>query len=125
MVKIKLNTAKLYQKIESAFQNTASDFAEMQKEQMLSVKWDWPRITVRQNGTIVYSPRDIIDTGKLFDSLELQNNQKLSYQYNWNTDYAAKVHNGEQGKPARPWVSEAVKENDLVLNFKNNLQKRL
>lgn len=124
-MKIKLNTNKFYQKIEVAFQNTVLDFAQMQKEQMQSVKWDWPRITIRANQTIVYSPRDIIDTGVLFKSLELSKNHKYSYQYNWNTDYAAKVHNGEKGKPARPWITESIAENDLVLNFKKNLQKEL
>ena len=34
-------------------------------------RWSWPRLTYRQNGDVAGSPRDIVDTGELRDSREL------------------------------------------------------
>jgi hypothetical protein len=125
MNKTKLDIDKFYQKINQAFQNTVIDFGEMQKEEMESVKWDWPRVTIRQNGTIVYSPRDILDTGTLYNALSINQNNLHLYTYSWNTDYAVFVHNGAQSTPARPWITEAINNNDITLVFLNHLKNEL
>lgn len=36
-------------------------------EQIESPKWEWDRVTHRQEGYAVFSPRDIVDTGTLRD----------------------------------------------------------
>lgn len=125
MNKVNLDINKFYQKIHKAFQNTVIDFGEMQKEEMESVKWDWPRVTIRENGTIVYSPRDIIDTGTLYNALNITQDNLHLYFYSWNTEYAIFVHEGTKSNPPRPWITEAIKNNDIPKNFLDNLKAEL
>ena len=58
-----------------AFTEMAIAFGETAQEIIETEMWEWPRQTVRQNGTVAGSPRDIVDTGELRDSYTIEVNQ--------------------------------------------------
>lgn len=75
---------------------------------------DWPNKTLRQNGTLAGSPRDIVDLGNLRDSQSYSRVTDFSWQFTWGVDYAALNHEGgvtERGKfhPSRPWTCYGIK----------------
>jgi hypothetical protein len=70
--------------------------------------------TLRQNSTLVGSPRDIVDLGNLRDSQSYSRVSDFSWQFAWGVDYAALNHEGgidERGKfrLARPWTCYGIK----------------
>lgn len=84
-----------------------------------SKTWDWPNVTLRQNGETVRSPRNIVDTGKLKASLAFKERNfttKTTIEIIYKTPYAAIVHYGGKIRPygdkrrdpvfipGRPWV---------------------
>lgn len=67
--------ADAYQKSENfgeAFEEMATQFGEEAQKAVEAEIWQWPRETVRQNGSVVGSPRNIIDTGELRDSYSIE-----------------------------------------------------
>ena len=120
--------------IDRAFERLVDEFKDLQIEQLERVKWDWYRNTKRQSGQIVNSPRDIVDTGKLRDSLNLVEVDNSHVRYEYQEDYAGLVHQGFDGVgkagspesyPARPWVASALDENDLLAIFCGYLAEEL
>ncbi len=51
--------------IAKAFRSTAQQSNTHMKKLIRSKIWDWPGTTVRRNGRVVGSPRNIVDTGEL------------------------------------------------------------
>jgi len=101
-----------------AFDKTAQDFAIAQQEQMDAEVYDWPRTTERSSGEVVSSPRDIVDTGELKESLEVSEVSRFQYEYYYPPDYAAIVHEGGKtasGReyPARPWIEDSAIAMDI------------
>ena len=67
--------AESFQKSEDfaqAFTEMAIAFGETAQENINAEAWEWPRETVRQNGMVAGSPRDIVDTGELRDSYTIE-----------------------------------------------------
>ena len=62
------------QNLDAAFKATAITYNRAMQEAIASPVWNWPRRTVRSDGSIAGSPRDILDTG------DLLNSQKLSFE---------------------------------------------
>lgn len=59
------NDLDLNEAIGSAFRDTADALHEQIKFEILDEKWEWDRATVRSDGSVAGSPRDIYDTGNL------------------------------------------------------------
>lgn len=55
-----------------AFMAMSEGFGEACQANLEDVRWQWPRTTVRKSGDVVASPRDIVDTGELKNSYEVQ-----------------------------------------------------
>lgn len=55
-----------------AFDDLAGDFGEAMQQNIQNPIWQWPRITERQSGEIVFSPRNIVDLGTLLKSYSLE-----------------------------------------------------
>jgi hypothetical protein len=81
--------------------------------------WNWPNETLRKNGRIVSSPRNIVDTGKLKKSQKVVTSYKggtLAVAISYSAPYAGIVHYGGYVRPygnvnarlasypQRPWV---------------------
>ena len=77
--------------------------------------WPWPGKTKRRNGGEAGEIRDIVDLGNLKRSQQNQKIDNYTWQWIWNVDYSAVVHNGANLKqggnyPARPWTKTAFRE---------------
>lgn len=128
-----INFEPLYSAIERAFSRLVKEFEGLQIEQLSSEKWQWYRQTLRKNGSLVGSPRDIIDSGDLRDSLEITNINEYAVKYKYSTNYAGLVHQGFSGQsngktinyPERPWIAASYEENDLLEIFKQFLKEEL
>jgi hypothetical protein len=110
-----INWSILENQINESFAEIVDQFTEEQIDQIKSDKWEWPRETIRHNGQTVGSPRDIIDTGELINSLEVEDISNTEVVYHYPVKYAINVHEGivlASGVelPARPWVDDAVEE---------------
>lgn len=55
-----------------AFLEMSEGFGENCQSNINDTRWQWPRTTVRKNGAVVDSPRDIVDTGELKNSYQVQ-----------------------------------------------------
>lgn len=96
----------------------AMDWAEKDfKEEIEAVKWRWPNDTIRANGSVAGSPRDIVDLGGLRDSQTRENQSQYSVDFVWTggggKSYALEVHDGYTSKggqnlPARSFTDSTV-----------------
>ena len=116
--------------INDAFATLCDEFSQEQIGQLESVKWGWDGITHRKSGQVVGSPRDIVDTGELRDSLSLGMESPTECVYSYDAPHAAIVHEGAKlnnGKdiPARPWIESAISEYDLVENLARLIEDKL
>ena len=98
--------------------------------QIQSVVWGWPKDTLRKNGTTAKKIRDIVDLGDLKRSQQNQKIGNYTWQWTWNVDYSATVHNGAALKnggnyPARPWTTQAVRVVDPQKSISDTLRREL
>lgn len=115
---MKLNLSKLNSAIESSLAATNKTIARNADKALKAKRWDWDRVTRRRSGEIVYTPRDIIDTGALKRSIWLQSG-KRSAVVRYKARHAAIVHR------RRPWLKTALKETDVLKVFANELRSRI
>lgn len=99
------------------------DWADKDFDQLMaSEKWEWTdKQTRRENGEIVGSPRDIIDTGALLQSKRRDPINSSITEFVWEDDVAEFVHDGGTKKnggayPARPWTEPTLDEIDSVID---------
>jgi phage gpG-like protein len=127
--KINIDQSKLNYIINKAFDVTVEAQGEAFQNAIASDIWEWPRETLRQNRDVVSSPRDIYDTGELYDSLVISRTANAA-EYTWEADYAAIVHDGATTKngtelPARPWTKVGLEECDAPGIMQQQLDKYL
>lgn len=130
---------RLTNQVNAAFVATVQGFANTCQEHITDERWDWPRETVRSDGSIVGSPRDAVDTGRLRDSQTQPFYQStsagLKATITWapvgedGKEYALAVHNGEVDggvvKPGRPWTETALEAVDVGKTFTQECQRFL
>ena len=81
-------------------------------------RWQWANTTVRSDGSVVGTLRDIVDTGKLRDSQEVRiDGDKATIEYT--ADHAQQVH------ADRAWLSTALNESDVAKIFADKLRGQL
>lgn len=90
--------------------------------------YDWPNTTQRQNGSVVSSPRDIVDTGAFKRSQRLERPNPHIFQFVWDAQYAAYIYYGYRTlggnqMPGRDWISPAL--DDLRQNFEREVARRV
>lgn len=115
MAKLTINQSKIKQSLNKAFTGFVDKVVDAATDQIEAVKWDWDRVTVRSTGEIVYTPRNIVDTGYLRDSVLIDRTGQTSATITWEADYAAQVH------LERPWVYATMVETDFVQLFKDSI----
>ncbi len=114
MGQITVNKDKLTKVLSTAFDRAVEQLVIDSQYMISDSRWQWTRETARSNGEVVDSPRDIVDTGNLYDSLTISR-QGSKAELIWDIEYATAVHDGATTKngvdlPARPWVVETIKE---------------
>lgn len=129
MSKINIDQSKLNSIISRAFDVTVEVQGDAFQNAIASDIWEWPGETLRQNGDLVSSPRDIYDTGELYNSLVIARTANAA-EYTWESDHAAIVHDGATTKngtelPARPWTKIGLEECDTAGIMQQQLNKLL
>lgn len=129
MSKINIDQSKLNSIINRAFDVAVEAQGEAFQKALVDDRWEWPRETRRHNSDLVGSPRDIYDTGELYDSLVISRTLGAA-EYTWEADYATIVHDGATTKngtelPARPWTKVGLEECDAVGIMQQQLDKLL
>jgi hypothetical protein len=129
MGNINIDLNKLNSVINRAFDVVVEVQGEAFQNALTSDIWEWPRETLRQNGDLVSSPRDIYDTGELYDSLVISRTANAA-EYTWESDHAAIIHDGATTKngtelPARPWTKIGLEECDAAGIMQQQLNKLL
>ena len=80
-------------------------------------KWQWPGDTIRKNGKRAGVIRDIVDTGELMNSQQLQYKYgKTTAVFSWTAPHAGFVLSGfitSKGNeyPARNWIKSGISKN--------------
>jgi hypothetical protein len=122
-----INYQELNQAINEAFEATADAYQDAQIQALHApiYKWDGTT-TIRKSGKEVTSPRDVVDTGALEESLVPIKGVGIRI-YFYLIDYAADVHEGyetESGKskPARPWTKVA---RERYINLESTMAQEL
>jgi len=117
-----------------AFGEVVGEFAQEINFQIEDSKWTWPRETVRQNGSVVSSPRDIVDTGELKNSQFIEDVSDVYKVIGYTADHAALVHEGYQIErnngtvtdvPARPFIDTAIEDYNPIEAYSEILKEKL
>jgi hypothetical protein len=92
------------------------------KEELEREQFSWPRETRRRNGSVVGSPRNIVDLGGLRRSQERKRSSATELTYRWNAPYAALVLTGYETSrgtivPGRNWITPALEARPLDAFF--------
>lgn len=90
----------------------------------------WDRITRRTNGDIVYTPRDIVDTGTFLNSQYIEKDSPTRYIIGWRAEYASTILTGQDRSdgtrmPGRNWVAKTFDRWSMGESFQDNIKKRL
>lgn len=107
----------------------AMDWAEQDfREELNTVKWKWPNLTQRRNGTEAGTIRDIVDLGGLRDSQKREDTGQERTVFTWTgrdrdgseKAYALEVHDGYTSKDgekmlARAFTDHAISELPLIV----------
>ena len=139
-IETKDNTPKMRRAMNSAIvEGTIKASAYVQRDLRIALNksmdsslWKWPGNTLRANGSTAGTSRNIVDTGKLRNSLvigEKHLKTKTVLQIKYNSPYAALVHYGgavlPYGNrnantvliPARPWVHDTLQGGNGIQKF--------
>ena len=117
-----------------SFDEMVGEFAQEINFQIEDDKWTWPRETVRKNGTVVGSPRDIVDTGELKNSQFIEDVSDVYKVVGYTADHAALVHEGYQIErndgtvtdvPARPFIDTAIEDYNPIEAYSEILKGKL
>jgi len=117
-----------------SFDEMVGEFAQEINFQIEDTKWPWPRETVRKNGSVVGSPRDIVDTGELKNSQFIEDVSDTYKVVGYTADYAALVHEGYQIErndgtvtdvPARPFIDTAIEDYNPIEAYSEILKEKL
>ena len=117
-----------------SFDEMVGEFAQEINFQVEDSKWNWPRETVRKNGTVVGSPRDIVDTGELKNSQFIEDVSDTHKVIGYTADHATLVHEGYQIErndgtvtdvPARPFIDTAIEDYNPIEAYSEILKGKL
>ena len=84
--------------IQRAFVEKVNDLSQNFDEAIIAPIWDW---------TSAPSPRDIVDTGALLRSKQVEMSSGVA-TIKWTVPYAGYVKDGTSKSPARDWIEYGV-----------------
>lgn len=122
-VRLALNLQALDRAADRALGHVAEDLDAALHDQLNNPEWGWPGQTRRKSGGTAGTTRDIVDTGALEDSQQLQQVGKLHWQVTWDAPYAAAVFLGAVFKkrrysmPARNIAAVALRDFNVAERF--------
>lgn len=101
------------------------------KEQIRLPQFRWPNPTRRRNGTVVGSPRNIVDTGAFLGSQQRDRPSATELRFTWGgggVDYAGRILTGKGARwgadgPPRDWIKLALEKQPLDRFFAEEWKK--
>lgn len=117
-----------------AFDEMVGEFAQEINFQIEDTKWDWPRETVRKNGSVVGSPRDIVDKGDLKNSQFIEDVSDVYKIVGYTAEHAPLVHEGYEIErndgtvtdvPARRFIDTAIEDYNPIEAYSEILKEKL
>lgn len=113
------NAAQLKLRIPQIIRSYGDVLDAQLKQEIQSVRFDWPRQTRRRNGSTVGSPRDIVDTGNFIRSQRRDYPDATTLRFSWDAKsdngfmYAGLILTGyttSKGTPVpgRNWIKPAL-----------------
>ena len=129
----KIDRSKVRTAVKLALADTAAQADLAFRVAIEKPLYAWPNQTLRQNGTLVGSPRNIVDSGHLRDSQSATPIGDFSWQFEWSEDYAGLTHEGgwsvfhghKYYHTPRPWTYYAIKGDSFAPIRYQNPQARL
>jgi hypothetical protein len=121
-VAFKIDRTKVRTAVKLALADTVAQADLAFKVAIEKPQYEWSGETLRQNGTLVGSPRNIVDSGNLRDSQTATPINDFSWQFEWSEDYAALNHEGgfstykgnRYYHNPRPWTCYAIKGDSIA-----------
>jgi hypothetical protein len=91
------------------------------KDEISLPQFPWPNPTRRRNGSVVFSPRNIVDTGAFLGSQQRERPSATQLRFTWGgggVDYAGRILTGEGARwgkdgPPRNWIKLALDKQPL------------
>jgi hypothetical protein len=120
MATVTIDKNKIRNALRTMAEGAFNEFADFAQSFIIEEKRNYPNETVRRYGVGVTgkyanSPRDVVDSGKLRDSKEVNieyNPLLIKMLLQWTTDHAQIVYGGTSAIPPYPWVALALREFD-------------
>jgi hypothetical protein len=117
-----------------SFDEMVDEFAQEINFQIEDTKWAWPRETVRKNGSVVGSPRDIVDKGDLKNSQFIEDVSDVYKVVGYTAEHAPLVHEGYEIErndgavtdvPARRFIDTAIEDYNPIEAYSEILKEKL
>ena len=117
---------RLTDRLQEAYAATVSEMDVAITDAIDSPIWEWPRITQRKNGTEVFSPRDVVDTGYLREMQDIETVSADQYNLINMAEYAPEVVFGSVQNnaimPGRDFFTEGVRNVNLEQTFQSKFR---
>ena len=125
---------------QAAEQATKAVMAELYgafQQSFTAKAWAWPRQSERSNGSMVGSPRNLIDTANLRQSGSWQMIGPYTARFTWSANYATAVHEGAMiypwgnrkaqrvQLPPRPWTRAVLGQENVSAVEPYDINQRL
>jgi len=121
-VQIEINATLIEDRLERAFERYSQLLEAQFTKEIGTKQFTWPSTYRATRGSFnrkgkgresVGSPRDIVDSGALRQSIVRTKSGPFSYRYTWNVDYSVYVLQGYRTKagnqmPPRDWITPAL-----------------
>lgn len=134
---------KILAAVDAAWEEEMREVDRAFVEAISDDRYQWPNDTIRQDGTEVGSPRNIIDTGKLLGSQYVNTIASGATNFGWTEHNPELNHNGGMNTidghryyhTPRPWTQHGIKgdseapleyqRSDAVLNVPEDFAMKL
>jgi hypothetical protein len=134
-VRIEIDATLIEDRLERAWERYSQRLEAQFTKEIGTKQFSWPSEYKTTRGSYnrkgkgresVGSPRDIIDSGALRQSIQRTQTGKFAYRFSWNVDYSLYVLKGYRTRagnqmPPRDWITPAL----FKLPPLNTLQKLL
>lgn len=121
---------RLVQRARFVFGKYCTEVYPKFQDSIVQQRYDWPQITIRQNGQVVTSPRNIVDTGAFKLSQQRTMLNATTCLFTWNVPYSSLILTGYMTKtgkrmPPRDWISPVLGTEFPMARFFEQEWKRL
>lgn len=115
------NGGDIASRLTQAWTETNSKLGERMQNAARAKVYEWPRRTVRSDGSVAGSPRDVVDTGAFVESYRLTRVGVESFDHAFTVPYAATIIIGTRDTPPRDVTAEPLTH--VALDFREEFSR--